>query len=78
MGTRGRRGATGAAGARGAAGPIGALGPDADPRQLIKALDAQVEGIYRELGSQMNRLSTLQAQLGDMRSAIRRLGGGVK
>jgi hypothetical protein len=78
IGTRGRRGATGPIGARGAAGPVGALGPDADPRRLIKALDAQVEGIYRELTSQMTRLSTVQMQLGEMRAAIRRLGGGTK
>ena len=78
IGTRGRSGATGPVGARGAKGPVGALGPDADPRQLIKALDSQVEGIYRELSAQMNRLSTVQAQLGDMRAAIRRLGGGIK
>jgi hypothetical protein len=75
-GTRGRRGATGAVGARGAVGPVGALGPDADPRELIKALDSQVDGIYRELTAQMNRLSSVQSQLGEVRAAIRRLTTG--
>jgi len=45
---------------------------------LIKALDSQVDGIYRELTAQMDRMSAVQAQLGEMRTAIRRLGGGIK
>jgi hypothetical protein len=45
---------------------------------LIKALDSQVEGIYRELSSQMTRLTAVQIHLGEMRTAIRRLGGGLK
>jgi hypothetical protein len=75
---RGARGARGQIGAPGAAGPVGALGPEADPRQLIKALDSQVEGIYREMTRQMSRLSIVQSQLEEMRAAIRRLGGGMK
>jgi len=72
-GRTGDVGATGRVGPRGAQGPIGVLGPDAEPRQLIKALDAQVDGIYRELTIQMNRMSQVQAQLDDVRTAIRRL-----
>ena len=72
-GRAGHVGATGRVGPRGAPGPIGVLGPDTDPRQLIKALDAQVDGIYRELSIQMNRMSHVQAQLDDVRTAIRRL-----
>jgi hypothetical protein len=51
------------------------LGPNAEPHQLIKALDAQVDGIYRELSAQMNRMTRVQAQLDDVRTAIRRLAG---
>ena len=33
---------------------------------------------YRELTAQMNRLSSVQSQLGEVRAAIRRLSGGTK
>src|SRR5687768_10813593 len=77
-GPTGERGATGHTGPRGATGPrakgpLGALTSDADTRQLISALDAQVEGIYKEMSIQMNRMSRVQSQLDDVRSAIRRL-----
>lgn len=74
-GPRGERGLRGLQGARGAAGPVGALGPDADPKALIKALDVQVDGIYKELSTQMQRLSSVQSQLDEVRAAIRRLSG---
>jgi hypothetical protein len=74
-GAAGKRGATGRVGARGAAGPVGALGPGADPRQLIRALDMQVDGIYRELTAQMNRMASVQSQLAEVRAAIRKLAG---
>ena len=74
-GPAGARGATGRVGARGAVGPVGALGPGTDPRQLIRALDMQVDGIYRELSAQMTRMASMQAQLAEVRAAIRRLGG---
>jgi hypothetical protein len=74
-GRPGERGAHGTKGDQGARGPVGLLGPDAEPKKLIKALDVQVEGIYRELTSQMNRMTRLQGQLDEVRSAIRRLGG---
>jgi hypothetical protein len=51
------------------------LGPEAEPHQLIKALDAQVDGIYRELSAQMNRMTRVQSQLDEVREAIRRLAG---
>jgi hypothetical protein len=73
VGKTGQAGAAGREGPRGAAGPIGALGPDAAPHQLIKLLDLQVDGIYRELSRQMNRMTQVQAQLEDVRAAIRRL-----
>ena len=73
VGKTGRTGAVGRVGPRGAAGPVGVLGPTAEPHQLIKALDAQVDGIYRELGRQMNRMTHVQSQLEEVRSAIRRL-----
>lgn len=74
-GRPGERGPHGAKGEHGTRGPVGLLGPDTEPKKLIKALDVQVEGIYRELTSQMNRMSRLQGQLDEVRSAIRRLGG---
>jgi len=74
-GMRGERGRQGAKGERGSKGPVGLLGPDAEPSKLIKALDIQVEGIYRELTSQMNKMARVQAQLNEVREAIRRLGG---
>jgi hypothetical protein len=74
-GPAGPRGPTGPTGARGATGPVGRLGPNANPKELIKALDTQVEGIYRELSLQMQRLTRLQSQLHEVRAAIRRLGG---
>jgi hypothetical protein len=52
---------------------VGALGPNADPGKLIKALDTQVEGIYRELSVQMSRLTLVHSQLDEVRAAIRRL-----
>lgn len=72
-GARGERGERGVRGVRGTTGPVGALGEDAEPKALIRALDIQVEGIYRELSSQMGRLSRVQSQLDEVRSAIRRL-----
>lgn len=73
VGKTGRAGAAGRVGPRGASGPVGVLGPKAEPHQLIKALDAQVDGIYRELGRQMNRMTLVQSQLDEVRGAIRRL-----
>ena len=35
----------------------------------------QVEGIYRELTTQMTRLTLVQSQLDEVRAAIRRLAG---
>src|SRR6185436_9756189 len=70
-GRPGERGAHGTKGDQGARGPVGLLGPDAEPTTLIKALDVQVERIYRELTSQMNRMTRLQGQLDEGRSAIR-------
>jgi hypothetical protein len=77
-GVRGLTGLTGRTGAKGTSGPAGALGPDADPKKLIKILDAQIDGIYRELTTQMNRLTAVQAQLEEMRAAIRRLAGSTR
>jgi hypothetical protein len=82
-GKRGPRGPAGPSGPRGARGERGkrgtqglkgiALGPDADPKRLIKALDIQVEGIYRELNTQMHRMTRVQSQLEEVRAAIRHL-----
>ena len=74
-GERGERGRQGVRGVTGPVGPVGVLGPDADPKELIKALDVQVDGIYKELTAQMNRLSEVQMQLDEVRAAIRRLSG---
>lgn len=75
-GPAGARGVTGRIGARGATGAVGVLSPGADPRQLIRALDMQVDGIYKELTAQMNRMTLVQSQLAEVRAAIRRLAGG--
>ncbi len=74
VGATGEVGPRGATGARGK-GPLGVLGTDADANRLIKALDTQVEGIYRELTRQMNRMTVVQSQLEEVRTAIRRLAG---
>lgn len=78
MGQTGGRGERGLRGARGARGPSGTLGPEVDTRTLVKALDAELEGIYRELTAQIRRLAAFQQQLEDVRMAIRRLGGTVR
>ena len=75
-GTRGARGAMGRPGARGKVGPIGAAGDD--NRTLVKALDAEVHGIYRELSAHMDHLVRVQRQLDEMRKAIKRLGASIK
>lgn len=72
-GERGPTGPSGRRGAKGARGPNAVLAPDADARDLIKALDSQVDGIYKELTLQMNRMARIQSQLEDVRAAIRRL-----
>ena len=78
-GPPGQRGPTGSVGPRGPKGkaPLGVLRPGADSKHLFKALDAQVDGIYRELTRQMNRMSQLQSQLEEVRLAIRRLAGPI-
>ena len=72
-GARGERGQRGAQGARGTKGRAGAFGSNAKPKDLIKVLDMQVEGIYRELNVQMRRMSRVQQQLDEVRAAIKRL-----
>ena len=79
IGGRGARGLRGLTGARGARGLRGALGPgDIDTKKLVKAVDGELEGIYRELSMQIRRMSTVQEHIEDLRIAIRRLGGTVR
>jgi hypothetical protein len=66
-------------GARGARGLRGALGPgDVDTNKLVKVVDAELEGIYRELTTQIRRMATFQQQIEEVRVAIRQLGGSVR
>jgi hypothetical protein len=44
----------------------------------VKALDAELEGLYRELTGQIRRMMAFQQQLDEVRGAIRRLGGSVR
>jgi hypothetical protein len=75
-GLRGLRGAKGRSGARGKVGTTGAAGLDS--RGIIKALDAEVHGLYRELSDHLAHLQRVQRQLEEMRTAIRKLGTSIK
>jgi hypothetical protein len=44
----------------------------------VKALDAELHGIYRELSAHMTHLTRIQGQLDEMRKAIKRLGASIK
>jgi hypothetical protein len=76
-GSQGQRGARGLPGKRGPRG-LHALGPDVDTKTLVKALNAELEGVYRELTTQIRRMTAFQQQLDEVRGAIRRLGGSVR
>jgi hypothetical protein len=75
-GKRGVRGAKGRTGARGKTGAIGAAG--SDNRAIIKALDTEIHGLYRELNAHLHHLKRVQGQLEEMRQAIRKLGASIK
>jgi hypothetical protein len=75
-GTRGPAGASGRQGPRGHEGAAGEPGPD--HRASILALDAEVHGIYRELGLHMAHLTRVQRQLDEIRRAIKKLGASIK
>jgi hypothetical protein len=75
-GKRGARGAKGRSGARGKTGAIGAAG--SDNRTIIKTLDGEIHGLYRELNAHLHHLKRVQGQLEGMRQAIRKLGASIK
>lgn len=75
-GLRGVTGARGPAGARGKIGATGAAGLDS--RTMIKALDAEVDGLYRQLNDHLHHMKRVQSQLEEMRQAIRKLGASIK
>ena len=78
-GRRGTRGAPGASGRQGPRGSAGAAGkPGADHRASVLALDAEVHGIYRELGAHLDHLTRIQRQLDEIRRAIKKLGASIK
>ena len=77
-GRPGQRGLRGAKGRSGARGKIGTTGAGLDNRAMIKALDAEVHGLYRELGDHLAHLQRVQRQLEEMRAAIRKLGTSIK
>ena len=78
-GRRGMRGARGAKGSTGARGKIGAAGASGlDNRSIIKALDAEVHGLYGQLNEHMHHMKRVQLQLEEMRQAIRKLGASIK
>jgi hypothetical protein len=75
MGARGKSGATGATGATGADGARGAAGsltPD-ERRKEFTVVHDQIEHIYHELDVQMKRMAQLQAEVDEVRAALRRL-----
>ena len=75
-GPSGPVGKTGPTGHRGIAGRRGAKAkaPSAKSRKrIVKAVDKHIENIYRELDTQLTRLSKIQVQVDELREKIRQI-----
>jgi hypothetical protein len=82
-GPAGPKGETGATGERGATGPRGEAGnrgsgsgsTSPSTLQLLNEIERTIEDIYKELDTQMKRMSQIQQQLDELRAKIRQLSG---
>ena len=80
VGTRGKAGAVGKRGATGPRGTIGTTGPAmrrADRLEILSVVEGQIEDIYQELNSLMQRMTQMQAQLDDLRTKFRERADGA-
>ncbi len=76
QGIAGPRGPVGLTGGRGAVGPAGKIGNLKDVASQIAYLDRSIENIYTEMGSHIQRLKELRAELDALRAVVRQLGAG--